>query len=69
MTDETHSTLIPDDYPELRLICWFRRRDLPIEEKEAWAIYERNWRYVYTNWLTEEEKALIERLKEQYGSN
>ncbi|WP_163560998.1 hypothetical protein [Halomonas sp. NO4] len=68
MTDKTHPTLIPDDYPELRLICWFRRRDLPIEEKEAWAIYERNWRYVYTNWLTEEEKALIERLKEKYGS-
>lgn len=68
MTDEPSPTLIPNDYPELRLICWFRRRDLPLEEKEAWAIYERNWRYVYPEWLTEEEQALIERLRKTYGN-
>ncbi|QOR37405.1 hypothetical protein HNO52_01925 [Billgrantia diversa] len=59
--------IIPENYPELRLICWSIRTDQPIKEREAWEIYERNWRYVYQNWLTEEEKALIERLRKKYG--
>jgi len=60
--------IIPNDYSELNLICWFRRRDQPISEEEAWAIYERNWRYVYQEYLSEEEKVLIERLKKKFGS-
>lgn len=59
--------LIPNDWPELRFICWSRRCDVPIEEWEAWAIYRRNWRYVYQDQLTQEETALIERLKKKYG--
>ncbi len=59
--------IVPNDYPELSLICWHRRRDTPMSEEDAFAIYERHWRYVYQDYLTEEEKAFIERLKEKYG--
>ncbi|CAM3965849.1 hypothetical protein VRRI112168_08070 [Vreelandella rituensis] len=60
--------IIPENYPELRLICWSILTDEPIEERVAWEIYERNWRYVYQNWLSKEEKTLIERLREKYGN-
>ena len=60
--------LIPNDYPELRLICWHRSADQPMDEEEAFAIYERNWRYVDQDMLTDAEKALIERLKKTYGN-
>ena len=59
--------LIPSDYPELRLICWHRPSYQPMEEEEAFAVYERNWRYVDQEMLTDAEKALIERLKNTYG--
>lgn len=61
--------IVPDDYPELSLICWHRRRDTPISEEDAFATYERNWRYVYQDYLTVEEKAFIEKLKEKYGKD
>ncbi len=60
--------LIPNDYPELRLICWHRPTDQLMDEDEAFAIYERNWRYVDQDMLTGTEKALIERLKNTYGN-
>lgn len=34
------------DFPQLRLITWNRREDDLVEEAEALAIYERNWRNV-----------------------
>lgn len=61
-------SLIPNDYPELRLICWHRPSDQPMDEEEAFAIYERNWRYVDKELLSDAETALIERLKDTYGN-
>ena len=55
------------DFPQLRLITWNRREDDMVEEAEALAIYERNWRNVDQGQLDDNEKALIKRLVEQFG--
>lgn len=56
-----------DDYPQLKLLAWNRAvRD--ITGDEALALYERNWRFVDTETLTEAEAALIARLIRQYGN-
>jgi hypothetical protein len=60
--------IIPENYPELRLICWHSDPGKPISEAEAFGLYERNWRYVHHAHLSEEEAALIEYLKRQYGN-
>jgi hypothetical protein len=56
------------DYPQLKLIAWNRHGHDLVEEEEALALYERNWRYVDENMLNEEERQLIGRLAEQYGN-
>lgn len=55
------------DYPQLRLIAWNRREDDLVDEDEALALYERNWRYVDQQALSREERQLIDRLVRQYG--
>jgi hypothetical protein len=55
------------DYPQLRDLAW-NRSDQLIPAREAFALYERNWRFVEANRLDEAERALIERLKAQFGS-
>lgn len=55
-----------DDYPQLALLAWNRAvRD--IAEDEAFALYERNWRFVDAEHMTALEAALIKRLTAQYG--
>jgi hypothetical protein len=56
------------EYPQLRLIAWNRKDDDVIEEDEALALYERNWRYVDCAHITEKEQQLIDRLVAQYGN-
>lgn len=60
-------TIVPNDFQELRLICWHRSPELPMEEQEAFKLYERNWRYVDEAAMRPKEKALIKRLMERYG--
>lgn len=55
-----------DNYPQLTLLAW-NRTIREIGGEEALALYERNWRFVDEATMTPEEKALIERLKAQYG--
>ncbi|MBI1906667.1 MAG: hypothetical protein HYS20_10600 [Rhodocyclales bacterium] len=55
------------DYPQLRLIAWNRREDDLVDEDEALALYERNWRYVDQQALSQDERQLIDRLVRQYG--
>ncbi|TAK92402.1 MAG: hypothetical protein EPO06_00900 [Burkholderiaceae bacterium] len=54
-------------YPQLRLIAWNRRPDDLIDEPEALALYEANWRFIEEETLTRDERDLIQRLKQQYG--
>jgi hypothetical protein len=65
---ETTMQLHLAEYPQLRLIAWNRKDDDLIEEDEALALYERNWRYVDHAHITEKEQQLIDRLVAQYGN-
>lgn len=60
-------TINLEDYPELKLIAWHRRPGTLMSEEEAFALYERNWRYIDPERLSPNEAALIEKLKRQYG--
>lgn len=55
------------DYPELRLLCW-NRVERFIPAAEAFALYERNWRFVDPTALSQAERALIDRLAGQFGN-
>lgn len=39
-----------------------------VEPKVAFDLYERRWRYIDTKQLTEEERALILRLTNEFGN-
>ena len=54
------------DYPQLHDLAW-NRVDEFIPAKEAFQLYERNWRFVLPGQLDERERQLIERLKTQFG--
>jgi hypothetical protein len=56
-----------DDYPMLRDLLWTGRRRQFLPAREAFDIYERNWRFVNPAELAEAEKALIERLRRRFG--
>ena len=55
------------DYPELALLCW-NRADRFLPAREAFALYERNWRFVDEARLSPRERALIDRLALRYGN-
>jgi hypothetical protein len=55
-----------DDYPQLALLAW-NRAVREISGEEAFALYERNWRFVDQESLTPREAALIDRLTRRYG--
>lgn len=54
------------DYPQLRDLAWNRTEDL-IPAKEAFQLYERNWRLLDHAKLDDRERQLIERLKAEFG--
>ncbi|WP_080437389.1 hypothetical protein [Burkholderia ubonensis] len=56
-----------NDYPQLRFIAWNRPGDQVISEEEAFALYERNWRYVEVDKLEPGERDLIDRLTHEIG--
>ncbi len=53
-------------FPNLQLLCWNRTAPL-LTERDALGLYERNWRFVDTETMPEDERALIRRLAERYG--
>jgi hypothetical protein len=61
-----HPTLNVDDYPQLALLAWSRvLRE--ITEEEAFALYERNWRFVDVDALTAVERSFIDKMTDRYG--
>lgn len=56
-----------DDYPQLALLAWNRAVRV-IDDDEAFALYERNWRFVDVEHFNANETALIEELKIKYGN-
>ena len=57
----------PADYPQLRDLAWNRVDEL-IPAREAFQLYERNWRLLDPSTLDEHERALILRLKTEFGN-
>lgn len=55
------------DYPQLRQVAWNRPAEDRIPERDALALYERNWRLVDRDRMPRHEQALLARLVEQYG--
>ena len=55
------------DYPQLRFIAWNRPGDDILSDEDAFALYERNWRFVDQKALDDRELALIERLTNEVG--
>lgn len=56
------------DYPQLRDLAWNRVDDF-IPAKEAFQLYERNWRLLDLALLDERERKLIARLKAEFGGD
>ena len=54
------------DYPQLRDLAW-NRVDEFIAAKEAFQLYERNWRLLDPHALDDRERVLIARLKTEFG--
>lgn len=54
-------------YPNLRLLCWNRAGRF-LTQRDAFGLYERNWRFVDTRTLGKKERALIDRLTAKYGN-
>lgn len=64
-----NTTLVPlARYSQLKLIAWNRAEGDCVDEAEALALYERNWRYVDEGSLDDAERQFIDRLTQQYGA-
>lgn len=62
------SMIVPNDFPELKSLAWNRDLARAMPAREAFALYERNWRFVDTGRLTEREVQLIRDLAATYGN-
>ena len=51
-----------------RLDPYWNRTDEYIPAREAFSLYERNWRFVDPEKLEAREQALIQRLAQRYGA-
>ena len=65
--DTVIPALVPEDFPELAMLVWNRNPARPIKPEEAYALYERNWRFVDRNRLIPRERTLIKTLTERFG--
>ena len=55
------------DYPALRQLAWQTTDDTEITEVEALNIYERGWRHLDHDALTDREKLFIQHLADTYS--
>ncbi|MBB2754650.1 UNVERIFIED_ORG: hypothetical protein GGI57_005386 [Rhizobium aethiopicum] len=68
MTTNAETVIVPNDFPELKSLVWNRDPLRAMPAREAFALYERNWRFVDTGKLTEPEMRLIPDLAAAYGN-
>ena len=54
------------EYPTLKLLCWNRNQSF-ISRKEAFQVYEGNWRHVIENEMDQGELDLLATLKNEFG--
>ncbi|MCV9964340.1 hypothetical protein OIU34_20850 [Pararhizobium sp. BT-229] len=60
--------IVPADFPELRNLCWNRNPNRSITREEAFLLYDRNWRFVDEDSLTDNERSLIDALEGEFGA-
>ena len=65
--ENIYEIIIPNDYPELKSLFWNSSPMRAIGPKDALSLYERYWRFVDQDALTDSEAKLIEHLKTRYG--
>lgn len=54
-------------FPQLARLTWSRPGAEALDERDAFALYEANWRFVDVERLTARERALIQQLAQRYG--
>jgi hypothetical protein len=67
MTADIAPMIVPAEFPELQALAWNRDVARPIPAEEAFALYERNWRFIDQKRLTAREKRLIRDLADKFG--
>lgn len=55
-----------NEYPQLKLLAWQLQGTNELSCKEAWGIYQRNWRHVEATKLKPNERDLISMLQEVF---
>ncbi|NKM29325.1 hypothetical protein GFM18_32685 [Rhizobium laguerreae] len=60
--------IVPNGFPELKSLAWNRDPARAMPAGEAFALSERNWRFVDTGRLSERETQLIRELAATYGN-
>ena len=64
---ESGREILPEEFPELCKLVWNRDPARPIAADEVFSLYERNWRFVDRDALTEHEMLLIRELTDTFG--
>ena len=62
------ATITVGDYPGLRALEWQTHAGTTITETEALNLYERGWRHLNQEALTDHEKAFIQHLADTYSN-
>lgn len=62
------ATITVGDYPGLRTLAWQTDAGTTITEAEALNLYERGWRHLNQETLTDHEKAFIQHLADTYSN-
>lgn len=65
--DPMPDRIVPNEFPELAALAWSRDPARPIHPEEAFALYERNWRFVDRERLGAAEAALVVALTARFG--
>lgn len=68
MTLHFGAMIVPAEFPELSALVWNRDPVRPIPARDVFFLYERNWRFVDREHLTDKERLLIEELTEEFGN-
>ncbi len=55
------------DYPQLKLLCWNLKTEF-LTRADAFALYERNWRFIDAPTLEPKERELIDELVKDLGN-
>ncbi|MFV0493468.1 helix-turn-helix domain-containing protein [Mycobacterium sp.] len=66
--DASENNVRVGDYPQLQAIAWQLGAATELPGADALRMYERNWRHVDREAMSDAERALVERLADRYGA-